>query len=162
MFSSPTSVAEVNTLVKAKSPNINSVDGDNNGKWVRIKVGIDSCAAVSVTPETLFPESQFPVQSTPHLGEDYVVGDGNTITNTGQQTIQAYTNEYIPIQQRFQRTQVHRPLAAVSELEDNNKTVVFSKRYGCFVLDDATGVRAEINREDGTYHMDQWVFLGQA
>ena len=51
-----------------------------------------------------------------------------TITNVGQQTLKAYTNEYIPIATRYQVTQVHRPLAAVSEIEDADKTLVIRKK----------------------------------
>ena len=84
-----------------------------------------------------------------------------TIHNIGQQTVNAYTNEYLPVHQKFQVTQVHRPLAAVSEMEDNDKIVVFSK-YGRFIIDNNTGVWTSIDREDGTYYMDQWVFRGPA
>ena len=84
-----------------------------------------------------------------------------TIRNVGQQTVQAYTNEYLPVQQKFQVTQVHRPLAAVSEMEDNDKTLVISK-YGRFIMDNNIGVWTDIQREDGTYYMDQWVFQGPA
>ena len=85
-----------------------------------------------------------------------------TITNVGQQTVKAYTNEYIPIATRYQVTQVHRLLAAVSEIEDADKTLVISKKYRRFILDDSTGIRTKLGREDGTYYMDQWVFQGQA
>ena len=55
---------------------------------------------------------------------------------------------------------MHRPLAAVSEIEDADKTLAISKKYGKFILDDNTGVRTRLGREDGTYYMDQCLFLG--
>ena len=125
---------------------------------MRVRVGVDSCAALSVTPPNVFPQ---PIEATPHVGEEYMAANKGTIKNVGQQTVQAYTNEYLPIQQKFQVTQVHRPLAAVSEMEDNDKTVVISK-YGRFIIDNNTGVWTNIERENGTYYMDQWVFQGQA
>ena len=57
---------------------------------------------------------------------------------------------------------MHRPLAAVSEIEDADKTLVISKKYGRFILDDNSGVRNRLGREDGTYYMNQFVFQGQA
>ena len=130
---------------------INSVDNESEGEWIRVRVGVDSCAALSVTPPNVFPQ---PVEATPQVGEEYMAADKGTIRNVGQQTVNAYTNEYLPVQQRFQVTQVHRPLAAVSEMEDNDKTLVISK-YRRFIMDNNTGVWTNIQREDGTYYMDQ-------
>ena len=113
-----------------------------------------------MTPEDTFPEELFPVEVTPNVGEEYVAANGHTMTNTGQQTVRAYTDDFTPTQSKYQRTQVHRPLHAVSELEDNDKTVVFSKKYGRFILCDITGVRCPFEREDGTYHMNQWFYKG--
>ncbi len=95
------------------------------------------------------------------MGEQYVAASGHIIDNIGQQTIQSYTDDYLPMQSKFQRTQVHRPLSAVSEMEDAGKTVVISKKYGRFIIDDVSGVRTEIGREGGTYYMDHWFFRGQ-
>ena len=94
------------------------------------------------------------------MGEEYVAASGHTITNTGQQVVHSYTDEFMPVQSKYQRTQVHRPLCAVSDLEDNDKTLVISKKYGKFIMCDLTGVRAQIDREDGTYHMKHWVYKG--
>ena len=41
-----------------------------------------------------------------------------------------------------------------------DKTVVISNKYGRFIMCDLTGVRAQIEREDGTYHMKHWVYKG--
>ena len=90
-----------------------------------MEVGVGSCAVVSVTSEDTFPEDQFLVQLTSQMGDGYGAANGSVIHNTGQQTINAFTNEYISIQSKFQRTQVHRCLAAVSELEDNNNNCSF-------------------------------------
>ena len=137
---------------------INSVDNESEGEWIRVRVGVDSCAALSVTPPNIFPQ---PIEATPQVGEEYMAANKGTIRNVGQQTVNAYTNEYLLVQQKIQVTQVHRPLAAVSEMEDNDKTLVISK-YGRFIMDNDTGVWTDIQREDGTYYMDQWVFQGPA
>ena len=90
-----------------------------------------------------------------------MAASGHVINNTGQQTVKSYTSDYVPMQSKFQRTQVHRPLSTVSEMEDVDKTIVISKKYGRFILDDLSGVSTEIGREGGTYYMDHWFFTGQ-
>ena len=85
-----------------------------------------------------------------------------TIHNVGQQTVSAYTNEFLLVSTKFQVTHVHRPLAAVSEIEDADKTLVISNKYGRFIMDNDSWVKTPIGREAGTYHLDQWVFQGQA
>ena len=139
---------------------VNAVDTNCEDGWECIKVGVDSCAAISVTPEDTFPEEQFPIQMTQSVGEEYLAASGHTMTNTGQQTVQVYIDDYMPTQGQSQRTQVHRPLYAVSELADNDKIVVFSKTYGDFILCDVIGVKSSISREDGTYHINQWIYKG--
>ena len=139
---------------------VNAVDTNSEDGWECIKVGVDSCAAISVTPEDTFPEEQFPIQVTPSMGEEYFAASGHTMTNTGQQTVQAYIDDYIPVQGKYQRTQVHTPLYVVSELEDNAKTVVISKKYGNFIFCDISGIRTLISRKDCTYHINKWIYKG--
>ena len=126
---------------------------------MKVRVGVDTCASRSVTPPDASPQ---PIEITPQVGEEYMAANKGTIHNVGQQTVKAYTNEFIPVSTKYQVTQVHRPLAAVSEIEDADKTLVISKKYGRFIMDNSIGVCAQLGREDGTYYMDQWVFQGKA
>ena len=98
----PKGGAQVNIVTR-----IGSVDNDAVGEWIKVRVGVDSCAALSVTPPNVFPQL---VEATPQVGEEYMAANKGTIRNVGQQTVQAYTNEYLPVKQRFQVTQVHRPV----------------------------------------------------
>ena len=107
----------------------------------------------------MFPQE---VETTPQIGEEYMTANTGTIHNVGQQTVSAHTNEFLLVSTKYQVTQVHRPLAAVSEIEDANKTLVVSNKYGRFIMDIDTWVTTAVGREGGTYHHDQWAFQGQA
>ena len=45
---------------------ISSVDNEKEGEWIKVRVGVDSCAALSVTPPNVFPQ---PIEATPQVGE---------------------------------------------------------------------------------------------
>ena len=98
------------------------------------------------------------------MGDEYMAANKGKLQNIGQQTVNSYTNEYIPTSTQFQITEppVHRPLIAISELEDANKTLCISKVYGRWIYDHNTGLTTEIGRDNGTYYQDQWVFPGPA
>ena len=48
---------------------------------------------------------------------------------------------------------VRRPLAAVSAMNDEGNTVVFSRKYGSYIENDATGERIKIERVGNTFEM---------
>ena len=48
---------------------------------------------------------------------------------------------------------VKKPLVAVSAMEDEGNTVVFSKKWGSYVENDRTGERIPLERKGGTYVM---------
>ena len=75
--------------------------------WKMIEVGVDSCAAESVTPLGLFPT---PVQLTARVGEEYTCANDTVIYNQGQQTVSALTNDWVPVSSTFQVTDVNKPL----------------------------------------------------
>ena len=102
------------------------------------------------------------IEVTPQVGEEHMAANKGIIHNAGQQTVSAYTNEFLFVSTKFQVTQVHRPLAIVSENLDANKTLVISNKYGRFIMWNDTWITTEVDCEGGTYHMDQLVVQGQA
>ena len=54
---------------------------------------------------------------------------------------------------KFLDADVKKPLAAVSAMEDEGNTVVFSKKWGSYVENDETGERIPLERRGGTYVM---------
>ena len=140
--------------------NVNAVDClANEGEWKCIPLGCDSCAAVSVTPKDLVPG---PIEVTSQVGDEYTTANNTIIYNEGQQKIKGYPDYYVPINTKLQVTDVHRPLLAVADMEDNNNTVVFSKKHGSWVINDLTGTATAINRNNRTYSLNAWVFTRQA
>ena len=66
-----------------------AVDSKGPGKWVRAPVGIDTCAAISVTPPGVF---QTPVKASQRTGEALRSACGGVIYNEGEQEVKAVTN----------------------------------------------------------------------
>ena len=54
---------------------------------------------------------------------------------------------------KFLDADVKKPLGAVSAMEDEGNTVVFSKKWGSYVENDATGERIPMVRKGGVYVM---------
>ena len=54
---------------------------------------------------------------------------------------------------KFLDADVKKPLVAVSAMEDEGNTVVFSKKWGSYVENDETGERIPLERRGGTYVM---------
>ena len=54
---------------------------------------------------------------------------------------------------KFLDADVKKPLGAVSAMEDEGNTVVFSKKWGRYVENDETGERIPMMRKGGTYVM---------
>ena len=54
---------------------------------------------------------------------------------------------------KFLDADVKKPLVAVSAMEDEGNTVVFSKKWGSYVENDRTGERIPLERKGGTYVM---------
>ena len=90
-----------------------------------VKVGIDSCAAESVSPPGCFPGE---VQVTQRVGEEYTCASDHVIYNQGQQTPSGVTNDWLPVSYTSQVTDVNKPLMSVKRMKDNDNTVVFSKK----------------------------------
>ena len=54
---------------------------------------------------------------------------------------------------KFLDAEVKKPLGAVSAMEDEGNTVVFSKKWGSYVENDKTGGRIPMVRKGGVYVM---------
>ena len=54
---------------------------------------------------------------------------------------------------KFLDADVKKPLGAVSAMVDEGNTVVFSRKWGCFVENDVTSERIPMSRKGGTYVM---------
>ena len=125
------------------------------GEWKRIDVGVDSCAGVSVTPPGVFPGS---VEVTDRVGEEYTSASDHILYNLGQQTVDAYTDEYVPVNACFQVAEVNKPLMSVSSAYENGNTVLYSKKHGSWVINDETNIATPMEYKNNTFSMGLWVF----
>ena len=114
---------------------------------------------MSVTPKDVFPGE---VEITPHVGEEYTVANAEVIYNEGQQRVQRFTDDFMPFGAKFQVTDVRRPLMAVSDIRDNNNTIIYSKQYGDWIVNDQTGAATQLYFENGTSNLDAWFFTRQS
>ena len=53
--------------------------------------------------------------------------------------MQGVTDDFMPYGAKSQVTDVRRPLMAVSDIRDNDNTIIYSKRYGDWIVNDQTG-----------------------
>ena len=134
-----------------------TIDAVNEGEWRKIKVGVDSCAAISVTPPGCFPG---PVEVTDQVGDEYTSASNDIMYNQGQQRVDGVTENYLPCNLKVQVTDVNKPLIAASDMEDQGNTIVLSKKWGHWLVNDNTGTSVPLNRENGTYNMDVWFLAG--
>ena len=137
-----------------KRVNAGSINATDASGWKLIKVGIDSCAAESVSPPGCFPGE---VQVTQRVGEEYTCASDHVIYNQGQQTPSGVTNDWLPVSYTSQVTDVNKPLMSVKRMKDNDNTVVFSKKWGDFIINDITGVATQMVDENNTFHLPIWV-----
>ena len=122
--------------------------------WKCIKIGVDSCAAESVTPPDIFPS---PIEATGRVGEEYTCANDTAIYNKGQQTVSGYTDDYVLVSSRFQVTDVNKPLMSVYSARDNDNTLLYSKKYGDWIINDLTGSATRMIEEHNTFHLPLWV-----
>ena len=76
--------------------------------------------------------------------------------------MQGVTDDFMPFGPKFQFTDVRRPLMAVSDIRDNDNTIIYSKRYGDWIVNDQTGAAAQFYFENGTSNLDALFFTRQS
>ena len=123
----------------------------NEGQWKQIRIGIDSCAAVSCSPEGTF---LWPVEVTPQVREEYNTANAGVIYNQGQQRVEGFIDDYVPFCSKFQVADVNRPLMAVYDIRENDNTVIYSKKYGDWIVNDNTGIATQVYFDQGTSNIN--------
>ena len=123
-------------------------------------MGIDGCGAVSVTTPGVFQRTK---QCHNTWGEEYSAATKSKLQTVGQHTAQSFTNEHISTstQYRFTEPPVHRPLTAICEVEDVDKTLCSSKVFGRWIYDYKIRIATDNGMDNYTYYRGQWFFLGR-
>ena len=122
--------------------------------WRCVKVGVDTCAAASVTGPDIFPH---PVEVTRRVGEEYTCANGTIIFNQGQQRVNAVTDDWVPVNSVFQVTDVNKSLMSAHDAKHNDNTMLISKKYGDWLINDISNVATRLVEENNTFHLPLWV-----
>ena len=134
----------------------NEVSGQ--GRWTKIPVGVDSCAATSVTPPGVFPGG---VKVGQRLGEALTSACGGSIFIEGTQHVNALTDNGYQANADVHVCDVRRPLFSVHDMKEKDNSIIFSKKYGDWVFNDDAGIFTPMREENNTFLMDLWVFQRQ-
>ena len=97
------------------------------------------------------------------LGLKYEVVNGQVIKNEGQNILEGFTEEGIPIGVTAQLAGVNKPLMSVMRTCNSGNTVVFDDE-GSYVYNKNTGMLSEIRNDGKRYIFPLWVqqgFTGQ-
>ena len=121
-----------------------------------IKVGVDSCAAVSVMQSGTFTD--YPLEDT-KTGTSYKAANGQKIVDEGRRSLVGTINGSSAVKgARFRVAKTSRCLMSVSEMVDQGKRVVFDAdengRDISYVMDKTTGEVLSISRNKRVYEFD--------
>ena len=97
----------------------------------------------------------------PSSGEEYTTANAGVIYNQGQQRVEGFTDDYVPFCSKLQDTDFNRPLVAVYDIRENYNTVIYSKKYGGWIVNDNTGTATQMYFDQGTSNIDALVFTRQ-
>ena len=118
------------------------------------KITIGSGAGESVMPKEMLPNEELVEGLAKKSGVRYVAANGSKMDNYGEKRVRFRQGEDEVLNSIvFQSTDVRKPLAAVSKINDKNNKVVFDKD-GSYILNKKTGRRIELLEERGTFVME--------
>ena len=130
---------------------VNEVDEMNADKEVNevVEITVDSGAARSVWPKRKKGVKRRDIRGRkPKLA----AANGTSIEVQGEALLE-FDLKGRKCGMKFLDADVKKPLVAVSAMEDEGNTVVFSKKWGSYVENDETGERIPLERRGGTYVM---------
>ena len=114
-----------------------------------VEITVDSGAARSVWPKKKKGVKRRDIQGRkPRLA----AANGTSIEVQGEALLE-FNLKGRKCGMKFLDADVKKPLVAVSAMEDEGNTVVFSKKWGSYVENDETGERIPLERRGGTYVM---------
>ena len=126
---------------------IDDDDGDDVGEVVEVTV--DSGAGRSVWPKTKGGVTRKKIKGkVPKL----VAANGTEIEVAGEAVLE-FDRQGKRCSMKFLDADVKKPLEAISAMNDEGNTVVFSKKWGNFVERDEKGERIPLERRGGTFVM---------
>jgi len=137
---------QVNGVDEEDEEDIAAVNDEENEGIV--KVTVDSGAARSVWPRRKKGVLRRKLEKKPKL----VAANGTKIQVYGEAVLE-FDKDGKDCGMRFLDSDVKKPLAAVSAINDEGNTVVFSKKWGNYIENDVTGERIMIERVGDTFEL---------
>ena len=131
-----------------------------------VKVGVDSCAAVSAMPAAWFRD--YPITTDERTGATYRVANAQRVTDKGASIIKARISGSDVVKDAcFRRADISRALLSVAAMVDAGNVVVFQTANGedaSFHRDNETGDKVDLIRSNGIYELELEVlpFTGQS
>ena len=128
----------------------------HNGKWVKMKVAMDSGATIDVMPEGECAHIE-PVPCTgQRKGKRLAAANNTPISHVGEKRIMGKTDGGDNIDWRFIAGNVKKALKSTATTCDEDKWVIHTKTGG-WIVDVKTRKRIPMQREGNNYVVDVWV-----
>jgi hypothetical protein len=129
------------------------------GDWIKVTGTLDSGAAESVCPMDFMPMLE---TSAPKDGRTYVAATGTRIKDQGAKKVEFTTCEGRVKNIMFRRTNVMKPLIAMSKVEQAGNMIVLNGPENSYVECKKTKERTKVRKQDGVYVIDMWINTGTA
>ena len=118
----------------------------------RIRIGIDSCAAVTVFPKSVADD--YPMLDTPGKAKSYRPASGKLLPDLGARKVQVKLRDGSLRYVNPRVADTHRALMAVSEMNDIGHDVFFPRSDRCskaFAHHESSGTKLELERVNGVF-----------
>ena len=142
-------MAKAVDMMEAKYRNVDIDYVESGNEWFELPDGgltIDSGAAESVMPEDMCSNYATKESSQGKAGVYYVTASGEELENGGESRLTMTLSDGRQMEHTFQRTNVNKPLGAVSRICQAGQQVVFNPEGhpdGSYIRNLATGGRAQ-------------------
>ena len=122
----------------------------------KVRAVPDTGAEKSAAPPDMAPGYQVKPSQGQLSGQFFVDASGGILPNEGEQLIPTQSSEGVWTTQRWQLTNVTRPLLSIGEECDLNQYVIFGKTGG-IILNLETGEARRFGRPNGAYEIEMWI-----
>ena len=152
---------------KATQASLSSVESSHNlspkkivevkGKWVKVRVTMDSGAAGHVMLETMFPHVKLERKTS---SKKFVAANGEQIKDLGEKKKPFKTNEGVQRCKTFRSANVVKPLISMQKVVRAGNTVVLDEKNPHIRnIRDGTVIKLDVS--NGVYTLDMWICLDE-
>ena len=124
-----------------------------------IRIGIDSCAAVTVFPKSVADD--YPMLDTPGKAKSYRPASGKLLPDLGARKVQVKLRDGSLRYVKMRVADTHRALMAVSEMNDMGHDVFFPRSdrgIKAYAYHENSGTKLELERVNGVFELPVKIF----